>query len=37
MSPFVINEPKIGAGTLELTSEMEEDAKEVTFLFKILP
>jgi hypothetical protein len=32
-----MKEPKIGAGTLKSTSEIYEEAKEVTFLFRILP
>jgi hypothetical protein len=37
MSLLVMKEPKMGAGTLEFTSEMEGEAKEVAFLFRILP
>jgi hypothetical protein len=37
MSPFEMKEPKIGAGTLEPASEMDDEAKEVTFLLRILP
>jgi hypothetical protein len=32
-----MKEPKMGAGTLELASDMEEEAMEVTFLLRILP
>jgi hypothetical protein len=32
-----MKEPKMGAGTLELASDIEEEAMEVTFLLRILP
>jgi hypothetical protein len=32
-----MKEPKIGAGTVELASDMDEEAMEVTFLLRILP